>query len=385
YVSVAKYFTNTGQKHIIIVMNEQVFEDIFESLPLITLIVDNDMRVLKYNHFAREYFGPDKKNILKSKTGDILSCLNSKEKPSGCGAGEACKSCIVRNSAAKAVSGKKAYKELTDLEIVDQDNNIKHTKMVVTAVSVKTAGEPRIMLIIEDVTGIFQLRDSEMHKSKELSELGMASATIAHELRNPLSAIRMAAYNIKRKANNPLLENNLKNIETKIEESTKIINNLLLFVRHKEPDYEKVNICNILKECVELTKDRFWKKAVKTNLTFNDENIMIEADPFQLKEVFYNLINNAFDVVEDGKGEINICAESDNTSIEISITDNGQGISEENIDKLFRPFFTTKNKGTGLGLSVCKKIITGHKGNINVKSKPGKGASFAITIPIKKG
>lgn len=133
------------------------------------------------------------------------------------------------------------------------------------------------------LTDRIQQQQKELNDAKRLSEMGTLAATISHELRNPLAAIQIATYNIRKKAQNPLIESHLNNIEKKIYESNQIINNLLFYSRIKDPNYENINIYNILNECVNIVKKRFYKKKVLICKKYRMlKNIFIDADSVQI-------------------------------------------------------------------------------------------------------
>ncbi len=226
----------------------------------------------------------------------------------------------------------------------------------------------------------------ELDSAKRLSDIGILAATVAHELRNPLGVIRTAAYNIKRKAQNPALESHLINIEKKILESDQIINNLLFYSRLKSPHYESVRIYDILNECVKSTIIRFSKHNVAVIKKINSlRKVFIDADPLQMSELINNILNNANDACIGRNCKIEVRAVKDGKgNVEIVFRDYGVGIDEENLKKIFKPFFTTKAKGTGLGLTVCNQIVNLHGGKICIDSKKGRGTTVTVTVPIKR-
>ncbi|MDD5449771.1 MAG: ATP-binding protein [Candidatus Omnitrophica bacterium] len=223
--------------------------------------------------------------------------------------------------------------------------------------------------------------------SKRLSDIGILAATVAHELRNPLGVIRTAVYNVKRKAQNPLIEGNLANIEKKIMEADQIINNLLYYSRIRIPELEEVDIYNLLEECAANVTNKFFGSKVKLiKQCKNLKNVTITADPTQLKEVFVNMLTNAYEAIPDGSGKIEIIGMPDNVGKEVSITikDSGVGIESVYLKRIHEPFFTTKSKGTGLGLTVSYYIVKLHSGSIDVESEKGKGTSFKIVLPARR-
>lgn len=230
-------------------------------------------------------------------------------------------------------------------------------------------------------------RTAELARAKRLSDIGTLAATVAHELRNPMSVIRTAIYNVKRKTNDTTVVKHLDRIEKKVLESDQIINNLLFYSRIKMPHYEKVNVCDLLLDALAEVKVRFKEQDV----TIKDKcdkvkMVVIDADPFQLKEVFSNILNNAYEAVAGKKGKIEIAGivDKESQSVIISFKDNGVGIDPEILPRIKDPFFTTKAKGIGLGLSVCNQIIELHNGKIETESRKGKGSKFTIILPIKR-
>ena len=224
---------------------------------------------------------------------------------------------------------------------------------------------------------------AELEAAKRLSDIGVLSATVAHELRNPLAAIGMAVRNIRRKANNPDVDVHLANIEKKVLESDRIINNLLFYSRIKPPQYESVGIWDIIKESSEAFQEGRDKDVSVVMDLDHLKGVTVEGDLIQIKEVFSNILNNAGDAIIAPDGRIQISAVCEDDSIKITFTDNGSGIDKAHLAKVFDPFFTTKAKGTGLGLSVCQQIITLHGGSIDIQSEQGKWTSVAVSLPWK--
>ncbi len=227
---------------------------------------------------------------------------------------------------------------------------------------------------------------TELDKAKRLSDIGTLAATVAHELRNPLGVIKTASYNIRRKRKNFLLDKHLDNIEKKISESDQIINNLLSYSRIKIPTYEKVEIYELLNECIAFTKRRFYNQNVTISKDYGTKKKKsIDADSLQMREIFNNVLTNAYQSMPNKKGKIEIMTKDvGKNSIEIKVIDNGIGIAEEDLDNIFQPFFTKKSKGTGLGLTICNELVRLHGGKIDVESEKGEGTTVRITLRIKR-
>jgi PAS domain S-box-containing protein len=226
----------------------------------------------------------------------------------------------------------------------------------------------------------------ELLNIKHLSDIGMLGVTIAHELRNPLAAIRVAAFNIKRKKGDIPIDRQLDTIEQRVLESDQIISNLLFYSRLKIPRFEMVKIGDLLDECCEVSKKRSEKQKITFSRRYGAlKDFPVEADPLQIKELFSNILNNAVDSIIHEQGLLQVTgSRSGENSISVSIADNGSGIDEKDLERIFEPFFTTKSKGTGLGLAVCKQVVNLHNGTIDVKSQKDKGTVVTITLPEKR-
>jgi PAS domain S-box-containing protein len=256
----------------------------------------------------------------------------------------------------------------------------------------KSSGEVEgIILTIIDVTGRKQTEErlmeaqKELLKNKRLSDIGMLAAAVAHELRNPLSVINAAVYNIKKKACNPAIARHIENIEKKVMESSGIIDNMLTYSTIRLPQYSKFGPKELLDECAADAKKRFRGAGARFVKNLGAiKNCRIEADPLQLREVFINILNNAFQAVRGKNAVIWLSAAENNGHFEVEIKDNGVGIDGADLEKIFTPFFTSKAKGAGLGLPVCREIVALHNGKIVVKSGKNKGAAFTVILPVKK-
>ena len=236
-----------------------------------------------------------------------------------------------------------------------------------------------------DMENKMNIAQEELVQGKRLSDIGALAATVAHELRNPLAAINIAMQNIRRKKEDLPIDKHLDTIEKKVIESDQIIGNLLFCSRLKMPHYEVINIFSILDECIELVKERDNKRKAKFIKEIGKTNIFIDADPLQMRELFNNILNNAFDATISTKGIITVGVKNiDNTTLEIYFKDNGIGIPIEDLRKIQEPFFTTKAKGTGLGLTVCQKIVMLHNGEFDIESQLGQGTTVTICLPKKR-
>jgi len=242
--------------------------------------------------------------------------------------------------------------------------------------------------LVEERTGELMDAQSKLAHAKRLSDIGTLAATIAHELRTPLGVIRMGAYNIKKKSSDPSLLKHTAHIEKEVLEANQIISNLLFYARIKMPQCKRMPVFGILDECSEVAEKRFSSSKVSLERKFNAiKEVLAEVDELQIKEVFNNLLLNAYEALDSREGRIIVSAEHDEAKgrVFVRFEDNGPGILPENLPKLFEPFFTTKSMGTGLGLAVCRQIIENHRGNIEVASRKDEGTVFTVALPTGEG
>jgi PAS domain S-box-containing protein len=224
----------------------------------------------------------------------------------------------------------------------------------------------------------------ELQHANRLADIGTLAATVAHELRNPLGVIQMATYNLRRKQKDIEMDKHLMNIEKKVWEGNQIINNLLSYSRIKIPKYERVNLLELLDECVINAQTRFEGHHVEVEKDY-ETSCYADADPNQMREVFLNILNNAYQAFPNDTGKIALHAYAPKGGLVfITIKDNGCGIERADLDKIFLPFFTKKSKGTGLGLAICSEMVNLHGGKIEVESEINKGTTFKITLPPNK-
>ncbi len=251
---------------------------------------------------------------------------------------------------------------------------------------------------LKDYTRLLEQRIEDqaqiLHQDKMMS-LGRLSASVVHEINNPLSGIlnyiRLMSKIIKKKT---FLEKQdekfilyLNLVETELTRCSKIVSNLLVFARKSKPAIEEISVKELIDRSVLLSKHKLELNKIDTKYHIEQDIPYVKGDFNQLQQVIVNLVLNAIDAMPDG-GKLIINAESDNDkkNAVISIKDNGFGIAEEYLPDIFEPFFTTKKEGygVGLGLATVYGIIKRHNGYINVKSKKGEGTTFVLYIPVER-
>jgi signal transduction histidine kinase len=224
--------------------------------------------------------------------------------------------------------------------------------------------------------------EQQILKAERLAAIGQVAAMVGHDLRNPLTGISGAAYYLKIKLGSVMDQRAMEMvelIEKDIEYSNKIINDLLDYSREIRLELAEASPKSIVKEA--LGYANLPEKVHVTDRTSNSPKIVVDAE--MLVRAFVNIIRNAVDAMPNG-GTLTISSKQTGTDLEIAFSDTGLGMSEEILERMWTPFFTTKAKGMGLGLSICKRIVEAHGGRILVSSAEGKGTMFTVTFPIEQ-
>jgi two-component system sensor histidine kinase HydH len=280
----------------------------------------------------------------------------------------------------------KAQKEI----IRDRDLWVPHPSGVKIPLSLSMAPlkdeagrEMGSVLLLRDLREIRDLQE-KVRRSERLASLGRLAAGVAHEIRNPLSSIRGFAQFFQNRFKGQEKEQEYASVMVReVDRLNRVITELLDFARPKEPHRELHSAGEILEQTLKLLESELAKKniTVEKNLGASLPRILVDRD--QLSQAFLNLLLNALESME-GAGKIRISIESGGAEVlAISISDTGRGIPKEDLERVFEPFFSTKRKGTGLGLAIVHQIVESHKGEIQVESREGQGATFRITLPIR--
>ncbi|MBI2916257.1 MAG: GHKL domain-containing protein [Elusimicrobia bacterium] len=227
---------------------------------------------------------------------------------------------------------------------------------------------------------------SELIQSAKLAAVGKLAAGVAHEINNPLTSILGLLDLSLTNENQPkqILED-LKTMKEQALLCNKIVSNLLQFARKHPPQKRQVGVNEIVSKSLELMEHELRNNRVHLEKQLDPTDPFIEADPFQMQQVFVNLLRNAQDALEkEPNPQLTIRTATRQGKVVTSFQDNGCGISGKNLSKIFDPFFTTKEvgSGTGLGLSISYGIVKEHGGEINVKSVEGEGTTFSIELNL---
>jgi signal transduction histidine kinase len=235
-------------------------------------------------------------------------------------------------------------------------------------------------------------RVKKMYRTDRLATLGELAAGAAHEIRNPLTAIRSTIQYLSRDfANDPVKWEMATELLAETERINKIVQGLLSFAKPSELHITGIDVEQLINQTLFLVNTTLSKHQVNLQFEYFADDTRIQGDSEQLRQVFLNILLNAIEAMSQNGPqqertliisiEKGAAINSYSRYLLISFEDTGRGISEKDIENVFDPFFTTREEGTGLGLAICYGIVNRHEGEIEVKSIPGKGASFIVKLP----
>lgn len=351
-------------------------EALLNSLDAAIIVIKNDGIIIEWNRRAKEFFGKSREQVI----GVHLKTLGTE---------------FAELYDISASVYYKANKNEPDKIDESEDNiivlneyflspkygkyfNIKFTPLR----NVNKNTFDGIIIMLEDVTEHRNLT-RELQQQEKLAMLGEVAARVAHEIRNPLTVIGGFTNRLKKKLNDDKSKHYLEIISDEVKRLEKILDEILEFGRDYETvEFEEFDFNTLVREILELYKDKMLEKAIKLKVEIPKEEIIIFGDKKRLKQVLINLLKNAIDETNRGKIDIKVYETSKYACF--SIKNDGKPIPEELKDKIFMPFFTTKTDGTGLGLAISKKIVEDeHSGKIYLETGDNWN-KFVIEIP-KKG
>ncbi|HLJ92046.1 MAG TPA: ATP-binding protein [Gemmataceae bacterium] len=237
---------------------------------------------------------------------------------------------------------------------------------------------------VEEVAERVQRHQREMLRAEQLSAVGQLAASVAHEVRNPLTSVKLLVEAARRSPNpQPLTKEDLDVIHEEVVRLEQTVQSFLDFARLPLPQRSTVDLRDVLAQAMELVRARARQQDVKVRCRYPDEPVQAEVDRGQVCTVLVNLFLNALDAMPHG-GQLEVGLETaPDASVCVHVEDTGTGIVPEMAGRLFTPFASTKPTGTGLGLSISQRIIEEHGGRITAANRPQGGASFTIVLPMR--
>jgi signal transduction histidine kinase len=223
-------------------------------------------------------------------------------------------------------------------------------------------------------------------RAEQLAAFGQMAAGLAHELRNPLTSMKILVQSAEERSAQGLRDRDLAVLEEEICRLERLTSTLLDFARPPQPEKRSFEMQRLVEGTIELLQGRADQRLVSLQGDFPDEPIFLEADVGQLRQVVFNLLLNALEAVAPGgrvRASLRLASDGDEEAVLIEVADDGPGLPEPLMQDLFTPFVSTKETGLGLGLSICKRIVEAHGGIIEARHGPAGGAVFAVRLPMQ--
>jgi two-component system sensor histidine kinase HydH len=241
------------------------------------------------------------------------------------------------------------------------------------------------ILLCRDLTEVQSLK-RELETSRRLASLGRLAAGVAHEIRNPLSSIKgFATYFKERYKDNPDDQKTSEIMIKEVDRLNRVITQLLEFARPPVIQKKRASLQSLIQHSLKMIERQASAKEIQILSHLPSEMKEIDLDPDGINQVLLNLYLNAIEAMEQG-GTLSVSLSSEESSpwVKIIVSDTGTGISKEDLEHIFDPYFTTKQTGTGLGLAIVHKIIEAHRGEVNAQSEIGRGTMVSVLLPVKE-
>ncbi|MBN2419666.1 MAG: PAS domain S-box protein [Deltaproteobacteria bacterium] len=343
--------------------SEKRFKAILDTATDAIISIDENHNIILFNNAAQRIFGYSGQEVIGKNLNTII--------PSGYG----------------------SYQEYLDRVIEECDSDIigktfslnamrKNGEIFPVDISLSLlsmGGKETFTAIIRDITRQRQM-ERKMLQSERLAAVGQAVSHVAHEIKNPLMIIGGFTSQIRSALEREKDINKIDMVLEEVARLERLIANLGDFTKEYKLVMRPAELNSVIGDVLNILSGIYDDNKFRFEKSFSCEINEINCDPDKLKQVFINIISNGTEAMPSG-GTITIKTEKINRGIEISISDQGRGMTNEELNKIFEPFYTTREKGTGLGLAISYKIIQAHNGDIWAASEPGKGTTFIIQIP----
>lgn len=344
----------------------QILLGVLDSIHDAIVTINTSHTVVFYNKKAEEVFGFKKEEVIGKDLSRIMS----------------------HNCAKDHKAAVKRYIETGIPKLIGQHSEIVATRKgnipfpaEISFYVSKLGEEIYFTAIVKDLTETKDIEE-RLTACENLAGLGRMLAEVTHELKNPLMSIGGFARQLKKYITDEIGERKLEIILKEVERVEGLIRDLREYHLVKPPLKTQLDLNKLLREVIELFSPIHKDSKITFKTQLAEEPLLVYGNKERLKQVFLNLIQNAFDAVDEG-GVIEVTSKAQEGKAVVEIRDSGCGLTEEELKRIFEPFYTTKPKGTGLGLCIAKRIVEEHQGDeIRVESEKGKGTTFRIGLPL---
>lgn len=340
--------------------NERKYRSIFEKSKDLVFLADQSLNFIDVNAAFVSLLGYTREELLEMNLVDLIDQAQHKR--------------FLQQSL-------QTRKEINDWEVTLDTKSGEQKVCILSAVQDDEAIDyAQVQGIIHDITNLKRAEKATLQAEK-LAAAGRLVRTLAHEVRNPLNNITLSVEQMQQEiGDNDQVDLYLNIIQRNSKRISDLISELLNTSRPSEITLQEYTFQSLIDEMIAAAIDRITLKKIKLTLNYPEEAITIKADKEKFNIALLNIVINAIEAMEEQNGMLDISLSETADFIVLKITDNGCGISEENISRLFEPYFTQKRNGVGLGLAFTLNILQAHKAELEVRSALGAGTSFIITF-----
>ncbi len=383
------------QKELELAQSRQDYANIVEMANSLIITTDSKGVVTFINHFALDLLGFRREEVLGKQ---IVGLLIPEVESSGRNMGELEREVLQHPSEHTSLEhenlcsdGSRKWVHWENRIVVDSRgrfNGILGVGQDVTkrkqAEEVLKRDKEALEKLVEERTAELLDTQREMDRSKRLTDLGRLSATMAHELRRPIAALKLSHYNIRKKSKNPSIDKHLNHCEEKCLEAEQIIKKILDSSTLKAPEKVPTDLYTLIHGCIDHIERTYAHSHLHiVRILGSLHGVQITVDPYQIKEVVYSILQNACEAMQPETGTITVEGGYTQETVQFKVIDTNGGIPDEEIEKVTEPYYTTKHRGFGLGLTLSLEIIRQHAGQLDIDSSFGSGTTVTVTLPYR--
>ncbi len=353
---------------------EHLYKAILDVSPHALLVVDDKLKVLLCNQSCEKLFARPKEKIVGKRLFELLPHKDLERQ--------------IKSSLEHQDVGTK----LVEINLDAQKREQKILRVTISNLCRENFGKPSCVITLEDITKQVQF-EQQLIESEKLAGMGLLARSIVHELGNPLSIMKSTLQYIKEITQDTKDENLKETIEIFIEsvhQMHTLLRSLSDFSSSRRLHFKPQSIPNIILKLLTLIEKEAKAHNIHIKREFEEDIPECEVDGEQIRHLFLNLLKNAIEAMPQG-GELFVKVGrflkdlfDEENKIYVQISDTGEGIEADQIQYIFRPFYSTKPRGTGLGLFFCRHVVEDHGGKILVESEVGKGTTFTVILPVKQ-
>jgi len=271
-------------------------------------------------------------------------------------------------------------------QTISPSSKLTRTPLVVSAIPVRRDNQTEVIVVLHDLSPLDSI-EQNLRRLDRLASIGTLSASMAHEIKNALVAVKTFIELLLDRNRDAELK---ETVEREMRHIELIVRQMLRYAAPTRPAFSPVRVHDVLEHSLRMIHRQIEEKLISLHRSFRAAPDYVHGDDYQLEQAFVNLLLNAveamstngsLDVVTELISPVDSAHRVRSSHVRVTISDTGVGVTQENMNHLFEPFFTTKHDGTGLGLPITQRIVREHHGDISVQSEPSKGTTFHILLP----